>query len=169
MLESSSCDKIAIQISRDPGSNFKSAAIVFLFHDCTLHEYLPNKKLSTAIGFQRITVTKINRNVLRVGLFTSDHVASFTERFQTQTLLMLKSLMFVHMRTFFLYSFFLEVVFVSSLYNLRHLTPCVESACLFSMHTCHLTHVRLNFVTKQYTHCTEKHIRCKECHLAIWL
>lgn len=29
------------------------------------------------------------------------------------------------------------------------------------------THVRLNFVTKQYTHCTEKHVSCNVCHLVV--
>lgn len=64
-------------------------------------EYLPNIKLSTAIGFQRTKVTKISRTVLCVRLFTRDPVASLIERFKTQTQLAWKLLLFVDMKTSF--------------------------------------------------------------------
>ena len=69
----SSCDTITIQLSSDPGFNFRTLRSCYYFMIAHLLEYLPNNKLSTAIGFQTIKVTKINRTVLRVGLFTRDH------------------------------------------------------------------------------------------------
>jgi len=85
-------------------------------------------------------------------------VVSLIKRFKIQTQLVWKLLLSIDMKTVFLLLIFsgdgLPVLKVRVFYQSTQAIP---------------THVRLNFVTKQYTHCTETHVRCNVCHLATWL
>ena len=113
-------NKSKFQLSSDPGSNFRTLRSCYYFMIAHLLEYLPNNKLSTAIGFQRMKVTGKNQSyclTCRIVYKTRDHVASLIERFKTLTEIGVEI-----SSVCFFSSFSLEV---------RHLTPCVESACFF--------------------------------------